>query len=426
MQSVIRRFGLALGGFALAVLGLAACGDATSEPGHHDPGPTACAGIGVDPSPGHTSPATMPVLGIGVDTMRYTSEIAVRGNLAYTSTWSVRRVQGNKVNIWDVSSACPQLVDSLIIDGVTTTGDIAVSDDGRLLVVATEYAGGSIVTYDLADPRHPVFLSRFTNDQTSPGVHTAELGRVGGRLYAFLAVDPGGGAAARLVIVDLSTPSVPRQVFVKAVGNPFVHDTFERDGLLFVALWNNGMDIWDIGGGGHGGTPENPVVLGNVKTLGGEVHNVWWYHDASGSKRFAFVGEEGPGSVGSTSRGDIHVVDVSDLTKPKEVGVYHVDGAGTHNFSVDETHGVLYAAYYNAGVRALDIRGDLGTCTPSQQAFDASANLYRCDLRAMGRELATGLTELDRRVYVWGVQYQDGVVYASDMLDGIWKLGAAK
>ena len=118
--------------------------------------------------------------------------------------------------------------------------------------------------------------------------------------------------------------------------------------------------------------------------------------------------------------------DVSDLTKPKEVGVYHVDGAGTHNFSVDETHGVLYAAYYNAGVRALDIRGDLGTCTPSQQAFDASANLYRCDLRAMGRELATGLTELDRRVYVWGVQYQDGVVYASDMLNGIWKLGAAK
>ena len=94
--------------------------------------------------------------------------------------------------------------------------------------------------------------------------------------------------------MDLSTPSAPKQVFVKITGNPYVHDTFQRDGLLFVALWNDGVDIWDIGGGGTGGTPENPKVLGNVKTFGGHVHNVWWYHDASGGKRFAFVGRGGP------------------------------------------------------------------------------------------------------------------------------------
>ena len=35
-------------------------------------------------------------------------------------------------------------------------------------------------------------------------------------------------------------------------------------------------------------------------------------------------------------------------------------GAGAHNFSVDEAKGLLYAAYYNAGVRVLDVRGDLG------------------------------------------------------------------
>jgi hypothetical protein len=27
---------------------------------------------------------------------------------------------------------------------------------------------------------------------------------------------------------------------------------------------------------------------------------------------------------------------------------------------------------------------------------------------------------------VWGVQYVNGSVYASDMINGIWKLGAAK
>ena len=154
-----------------------------------------------------------------------------------------------------------------------------------------------------------------------------------------------------------------------------------------------------MGGGGKGGTPANPVQIGNVRTApwspsagGSEAHNVWWFQDAAGganAKRFMFVGEEAPGSDGSllnSSNGDIHVVDVSDMAAPREVAFYHVDGAGTHNFSVDEQRGVLYAAYYNAGVRALDVRGDLSTCTADQKSADG-----RCDLAKMGRELAAGL-----------------------------------
>ena len=117
---------------------------------------------------------------------------------------------------------------------------------------------------------------------------------------------------------------------------------------------------------------------------------------------------------------------MSDLTAPKEVAFYQVDGAGTHNFSVDETNGVLYAAYYNGGVRAIDVRGDLGTCAANQQNYRRGVEPFRCDLRLMGRELAIGLTDLNRSVYVWGVQYLNGNVYASDMVNGIWKLGAAK
>lgn len=408
-----------------------ACGD-TSSPGKAT-GPTACQGVTLGVAPASTraassaaSSAAMSVLGVGLDTLRYEAEIAVRGNTAYTSTWNVRQLQGDKINIWDVSGFCPVLVDSVIVAGAITTGDVAVSDDGSLLVVATEYSPGSIAVYSLADPRHPVLLSRFSNDQTVPGVHTAEIGRVNGKLYGFLAIDPGTGFQARLVIVDLSTPSAPTQVAVKIAGSPYVHDTSLRDGYLFVALWNDGLDIWDLGGGGTGATPANPRVLGNVHTLGGEVHNVWWYHDPSGGKRYAFVGEEGAGSIGTSSRGDIHVVDVSDFTHPREVAFYHVDGAGTHNFSVDEAHEVLYAAYYNGGVRAIDVSGDLEDCPASQQSFDANANLFRCDLRLMGRELAVGLVNVGRPVYVWGVAYQAGNVFASDMLNGIWKLNAAR
>jgi hypothetical protein len=429
----LTRHRITAGAIALLCV-LTACGDSTSAPRKTDTTSltsAACPGINLGPKPAtlslpQSNPATMQVLGGGSESARYTAEVAVRGQVGYTTTWSFRSAPGNKVDIWDVSGNTPTLIDSLIVSGASTLGDVAVSDDG-LLVVATERTGGSIVIFDLADPRHPRLLSRFTNSDTDPGVHTAEIGRVNGKLYGFLSIDPVGNTIkARLVIVDLSAPAAPREVFTKVTGNPFVHDTFIRDGLLFVALWDDGMEIWDVGGCGTGATPESPRVLGGVKTLNGEVHNIWWYHDASGSKRFAFVGEEGSGSIGSSSRGDIHVVDISDPTAPKEVAFYRVQGAGTHNFSVDETNGVLYAAYYNGGVRAIDVRGDLGTCPVSQQVIDGSTNLARCDLRLMGRELGIGLVELNRGVYIWGVQYVNGTVYASDMVNGIWKLNADK
>ena len=34
-----------------------------------------------------------------------------------------------------------------------------------------------------------------------------------------------------------------------------------------------------------------------MKTVGGEVHNIWWNWDSSGPTKYAFVGEEGPGAI---------------------------------------------------------------------------------------------------------------------------------
>jgi hypothetical protein len=358
----------------------------------------------------------MPVLGHGTVTERYTAEIWVRGNVAYTTTWGNRGAPGNAIKIWDVSGNVPSPVDSVIVAGASMLGDIQASDDGQLLIVATEFSGGSIVIYGLADPLKPQLITRYNTPLTDPGVHTAEVQRVDGKLYAFLSVDPTSSSAPRLVIVDLSDPTAPNQVFTATMGSPFVHDVFVRDGILFTALWNAGVKIWDIGGAGAG-TVSNPVALGSVPTIGGEVHNIWWFHNAvTGDKRFAFVGQEGPGAVGVASSGDIHVIDVSNFASPREVAFYHLDGAGTHNFSVDEARGILYAAYYNGGVRAIDVTGDLSSCDAAAKSADG-----RCDLGKMGRELAHGLTDVGP-VYVWGVQYAGGRVYASDMLNGIWKL----
>jgi hypothetical protein len=405
----------ALGALIVLALG-AACG------GDDSTGPLATAGCPA--ASGATPGNALTVLGCGnFKPSRTTAEITVRGNTAYTTTWGNGSGIGSAFYIWDVTGDAPALVDSVLVDNARTLGDVAVSDDGGYLFVATEQVG-ALAIYSLADPRKPVLVNRYTSAEILPGVHTAEIARVNGKLYGFLAIDP-GASPAKLVIVDLGNPGSPQPVFSQFIGTPYVHDTFVRDGILFLALWNAGVAVWDIGGGGKGGTPASPVELGRLQTANGEVHNIWWFKDpATGSAKYAFVGEEGPSQIGVTALGDIHVVDVSNMGSPREVAFYTVGGAGTHNFSMDEPSGILYAAYYNGGVRALDVRGDLESCSPTQKTAPRNQAVAICDLSKMGRELAVGLKDRASPVFVWGVQFVGGAVYASDMLNGIWKLRA--
>lgn len=189
-----------------------------------------------------------------------------------------------------------------------------------------------------------------------------------------------------------------------------IHDTFVRDGLAFVCAWNTGVIILDVGNGVVGGTPADPVEVSRLRTAssgvdGPRVHNAWWFQNPNtGEQRYLFVGQEGPGQIGASSSGDIHVVDVADLANPREVASYHVNGttrsAGTHNFWMDESAEILFAAYYNGGVVALDVSGELTG-----------------DLAS--REIARIQPAADS-TYVWGVQFQNGSIYATDMLSGLY------
>lgn len=394
----------------LLLAALLACDD-----GEGDPPPT-------QPPDSSVSPIALASLGLGVVSDRYTAELWVRGTTAYTTTWGTRSAagRGNAIKIWDVAANAPVLVDSLIVEGAGTLGDVQVSDDGTLLVAGIEYnPNGGLAIYRLDSPRSARLLVRTTGGELQYGVHTVEVARVNGVLYAFCSVDPANGVPARLVIVSLADPANPVTVASLQLGAPFIHDVFVRDGVLFTAEWNDGVGVWDIGGAGAGGTITAPKRLSRLPTVGGAVHNMWWFHDpTTGSKRYLFVGEEGPGAIGSTSSGDIHVIDVSSFSEPKEVARYRVPAGGVHNFSMDEANGLLYAAFYNAGLRVLDVRGDLGTCSGSQKLTDG-----RCDLALMGRERAyfTG----SGAVYIWGVHWSSSGVFASDMLRGLWRMTPA-
>lgn len=348
----------------------------------------------------------------------FTAEVAVSGARAYTTRYASSAIaRGNYVNIWDVSGDTPVLVDTLAIPGeVARTTDISISDDGTLMVVSTETAG-TLALFELSGTTKPRLIIVWpVTGVGSPGIHTVKLARVGGVLHAFAqASSPMHGVS----IVDLSAPATP--VVVGRIGAAnYIHDVFVRDGLVFAADWDAGVAIWDVGGGGRGGTLANPVLVSRTPTTGGNAHNVWWFHDPTVSSsaaraRYIFVGEEQGGTLGVTSSGDLHVVDVSDMAAPREVAIYQVDGAGAHNFWMDEARGILYAAFYNGGVRALDVRGDLGTCTAAQQG---RAGL--CDLRLMGREL--GFAVAGGETFIWGVQFTGDALYASDMINGIWKI----
>ena len=187
-----------------------------------------------------------------------------------------------------------------------------------------------------------------------------------------------------------------------------LHDTFVRDGLAFLCVWDSGVLIYDVGNGVAGGSPANPKRVSKIVTSGSGIggamaHNAWWFHNPNGQKKYLFVGQEGPGRVGASSSGNIHVVDVSNLSQPVEVASYAMTGAGTHNFWMDEAAGVLFAAYYNGGVVALDVSGTLSG-----------------DLAS--RELARIQPGDSTDTYTWGVMQAGGLVYAVDMLSGLWQL----
>ena len=195
-------------------------------------------------------------------------------------------------------------------------------------------------------------------------------------------------------------------VFVDSIPvapNYGIHDQYLRDGLDIVCAWNSGILIYDVGNGIKSGSPSHPVLVGSTTTAGGEAHNTWWFHNpVTNEKKYLFVGQEGPGSIGSSSVGDIHVLDVSDLTKPTEVATFHRNGSGTHNFWMDEPNQILFAAYYNGGVVAIDVSGTL--------SGDISSRMIDTITFGAGN------------TYTWGVQLYQGSLYAIDMLSGFWQL----
>ena len=342
---------------------------------------------------------------------RYTSDLWLQGEYAYTGTWGGFPRNGNygdRLAVWHLDAlGAPSFVREVEFTSINTVSDVEVTADGSLLLATTEgQTEDGLYIFSLADPADPALVDF---EPVAAGLHTGTFAEIGGDLYVFAARNPGSPALMVWRIDPLAVDPIAPVGSVAIPADYGIHDTFVRDGLAFVSAWNTGLIIYDVGDGRAGGSPASPQEVSRIVTSangvagGPAVHNAWWFHNpVSGQKRYVFVGQEGPGAIGSSASGDLHVVDVTNLASPVEVASLRIPGAGVHNFWMDEAREILYAAFYNGGVVALDVSGTL------------AGNLTS---RIMGQaEPAGGST------YVWGAMLHQGSLYLSDMATGLWQI----
>ena len=184
-----------------------------------------------------------------------------------------------------------------------------------------------------------------------------------------------------------------------------LHDVIVQDGYAYLSYWDDGAIMLDVGAGTHGGTPTRPTFVSQFRYPEGNTH-VAWRHG-----RYLFLGDEifpddWDPSKPIQARGYIHVVDYTDPENPVEVARYEVPEAGVHNIWAEGDR--LYVGYYQAGLRVLDISGEL-----------------RGDLYRQGRELGALLTSSPDAIVpnwsmTWGAQLFKGNVITADLNSGLW------
>jgi len=344
------------------------------------------------------------VVGQGVQDGRYNSDLWLHPTAAaaYTGTWANRNGNiGNTLYAWDIADpAAPVLTDSLFADAFVIN-DVKVRSDGNLAVMTHESGSDNGVSLlDLSDPAHPTLITRF-GQTLQTGVHNAWIEGD----YVYLVVD-GISPASGLRVLDISDPMNPVIADEFYAGSSFLHDVYVRDGLALLSHWDAGLVILDVGNGMAGGAPGNVVEVSRIQTAGGQTHNAWYWPAAG----YVFVGEEDFASP----YGIMHVIDVRNLTAPREVATFRVAGATPHNFWLDEANEILYLSWYENGVRALDVSGDL-LGELDRQGREIAGLQYAAAGGGCPSPSATTTCN-------WAPQLRDGLLYLADMHTGIWVL----
>ncbi|MDA1306307.1 MAG: Ig-like domain-containing protein [Acidobacteria bacterium] len=330
---------------------------------------------------------------------------------AVTGTWGA---DGHAL-FWDITDPTHIVQAATVRVDARTVNDVKVSEDGSICVISREGASNrrnGLVILDCSDIENkgvPV-LSRYDEEMTG-GVHNVFIDK--GHIYAL-------SAGQRYDIINIEDPKNPHRVgrFQLDSPSPSIHDVWVIDGVAVSSNWSDGVVLVDVGGGGKGGSPTNPVKMGQYKYPSGWNHAGWPFKSKSTGKFYVIAGDENfpiernPQGMDRFSgpainaAGWIHIIEFDDLEQPREVARYEVPEGGTHNFWIEDD--ILYVAYYNQGMRVVDLSGEL------------LGNLY-----TQGREIAYFLPDdpegfKPNAARTWGVMPFKGHLWIADNNSGLW------
>ena len=321
---------------------------------------------------------------------------------AVTGTWGA----DGTAYFWDVTDPGNiKRIDSIQVDA-RTVNDVKVSEDGKICILSREGASNrknGIVIMDVTNPSDVQVISTFTENLTG-GVHNLFIYQ--NHVYAL-------SDGQKYYVINIEDPKEPRIVGKFELGEPghAIHDVWVEDGVAYSSNWQDGVQLVDVGNGIAGGSPENPVAFASYKYPSGAHHATFPFKSKSTGKFYTILGDEifpygmsmdKPNMAG----GFLHFVDFTDLENPEEIAKFEVPFAGSHNYWVEgET---LYAAFYNGGVRVIDISGEL-----------------MGDLNRQGREIAFIIPNdpdgyVANAPFTWGAQLHKGHIFYSDWNSGLW------
>jgi hypothetical protein len=358
------------------------------------------------------------VVGRGPVRDRHTSDLWVwqapdGRDYAITGTWGA----DGHAYIWDVTDPKNiNLVDMVRVDA-RTVNDVKISEDGAVAVISREGASNrknGFVVLDVSRPQEGVrILSRF-DDQLTGGVHNIFIYK--NHVYAL-------SNGRRYDIVNIEDPVKPVRVGRFELDTPWhaIHDVWVVDGIAYSSNWDDGVVAVDVGGGGKGGAPNKPIRLASYTWPSGWNHAAFPYRSKSTGKFYVFAGDEAfpyprensmqlsaekLKKMPERAAGWIHVIEWDQWEHPREVARYHVPEAGTHNLWVEDD--IMYVAYYNGGLRVVDVSGEL-----------------RGDLYKQGREIAFWMPYdpegfVPNAPMVWGPQPYKGNIFLADHNSGLW------
>jgi len=322
---------------------------------------------------------------------------------AVTGTWGA----DGKAYFWDVTDPANIMkIDSVQVDA-RTVNDVKISEDGTICVISREGASdrkNGLVIIDVKDPSNAEVISRFDENLTG-GVHNVFI--YDKHVYAL-------SAGQKYYIINIEDPKNPKAVGKYELDTPghSIHDVWVEDGIAYSSNWGDGIHMVDVGNGIAGGSPSNPVKISSYAYPNKANHAAFPYKSKTG-KFYVIGGDEifpygldtGKGGV-NMAGGYLHVVDFTDLENPEEVARFEIPFAGSHNFWIEDD--ILYVAFYNAGVRVVDLSGEL-----------------MGDLLAQGREIAWIIPNdangySPNAPFTWGAQLHKGHIFYSDWNSGLW------